>query len=167
MRFLLKTSDVCATATNWVATAMAIVMMVSLVLQIFFRYVVGRALIWSEELALFLFTWIILLIMSSGVREGLHVGMTLLRDTLPRRARRTLDAATVLASLIFGISLAWAGHQYLDATLGQVSAAVRYPIEALHSATLVSGVLIILHACARLIEVIGNTGNERAGDKPG
>ncbi|MCB9946938.1 MAG: TRAP transporter small permease [Rhodospirillaceae bacterium] len=129
---------------------MAVVMMASLILQIIFRYLIGHALIWSEELAMFLFTWVALLAGSLGVRDGFHVRLTLFLDLLAKPVRPWAERLIVLLVGAFGAALAWSGYLYLDATLGQVSAAVRYPIEALHSAAPAAGVLIVLHALARL-----------------
>jgi TRAP-type C4-dicarboxylate transport system permease small subunit len=139
-----------ARLTGWLVVAMAATMMGALVLQIVFRYGVGQALVWSEELALFLFTWIVLLTGSLGVREDFHVRLTLVSAALPAGLQRWLSRALTLVIVGFGAALAFSGHRYLDATLGQVSAAVRYPIEALHAAAPVCGWLIVLHGLARL-----------------
>ena len=140
-----------ARLTGWLVVTMAAIMMGALVLQIVFRYGIGQALVWSEELALFLFTWIVLLAGSLGVREDFHVRLTLVSAALPAGLERWLSRVLTLAVLGFGVALAYSGHRYLDATLGQVSAAVRYPIEALHAAAPVCGWLIALHALARLL----------------
>ena len=99
---------------------------------------------------MFLFTWVALLAGSLGVREGFHVRLTLLLTLLPPPARAGAERLIVLAVAVFGLCLAYAGWLYLDATLGQVSAAVRYPIEALHLSAPVCGALILVHALARL-----------------
>ncbi len=153
MRALLLTfSAGIARATGVVVVAMTAVCMASLILQVFSRYVLGSALIWTEELALFLFTWIVLLAGSLGVREGFHVRLTLLLDLLPAAARRQAERLINALFGLFGLLLLVSGWRYVEATLGQVSAAVRYPIEALHLAAPVAGVLIVVHALARVAE---------------
>jgi len=49
---LLRLCNLAAAVARWAATGMAFVMVVALLLQIFFRYVVGHALTGSEEIAL-------------------------------------------------------------------------------------------------------------------
>jgi TRAP-type C4-dicarboxylate transport system permease small subunit len=150
MRIIETISVIAAHVTRWLVIGAAAVMIVSLILQIFFRYVIGSSLVWSEELALFLFTWVVLLAGSLGVREGFHVRLTLFCNLLPPRAKRALDLVTHLIAGTFGGLVLFSGYRYLDSTLGQVSAAVRYPIEYLHAAAPVCGALIVLHTLAHL-----------------
>lgn len=150
MHFIEGLSSFAARLTRWIVIGAAAVMIISLILQIFFRYVVGSSLVWSEELALFLFTWVVLLAGSLGVRENFHVRLTLFIDLLPPRAKWAFNLIIHLIAGLFGGLVAFSGYHYLDATLGQVSAAVRYPIELLHAAAPVCGALIVLHTLANL-----------------
>lgn len=131
---------------------MATMCMASLIYQVFTRYFLGNAAAWTEELALFLFTWIVLLAGSLGVREGFHVRLTLFLDWLPQTLRAWIDRFISILVLGFGVALLMSGIDYLDRTMGQVSAAVRYPIEALTLAGPVAGALIVLHALPKLID---------------
>ena len=160
IRGLILTSDLAARVTRAVVVAMAALCMGSLILQVFSRYVLGNTFIWTEEAALFLFTWIVLLAGSLGVRDGFHVRLSLLLNLLPRRARRLAEAAIMVLVGLFGGVLAWAGARYVEATMGHVSAAVRYPIEALHLAAPVCGALIVVHAVAALAEFVTGAGAE-------
>lgn len=147
-------SRIAGRATVAVVIAMTVVMTVALVLQVLFRYALGQALSWSEELALLMFTWTVLLTGSLGVREGFHVALTLLADRLRPNARRHLEQLILVMVTVFGGYLAGSGWEFLDGTRGQQSAAVGYPIELLHSAAMVSGGLIVLHGLARLLAPI-------------
>ncbi|WP_420394196.1 TRAP transporter small permease [Acuticoccus sp.] len=146
-----RASALAARASAVLIVAMTAACMGSLVLQVVMRYFVGQATSWTEELALFLFTWIVLLAGSLGVREGFHVRLTLLVGALPAGLRRPLERLTSLLVLAFGLLLVVSGVDYVDRTLGQVSAAVRFPIELLHAAAPVAGALVALHALARLL----------------
>lgn len=144
-------SRIAARATVVLVIAMTVVMTLSLVLQVVFRYAVGQALSWSEELALLMFTWTVLLTGSLGVREGFHVALTLLPDRLGPKGKDVLDRVILVAILVFGVYLTRSGIDFVDGTLGILSAAVGYPIELLHVAAPVAGALIVLHALARLL----------------
>ncbi|HAE47058.1 MAG: TRAP transporter permease DctQ [Tistrella sp.] len=152
MSALLQTlSRGLARVTGWVIVAITTVMMVSLILQVFSRYVLGQGFTWTEELALFLFTWVVLLAATTAIRDDGHVRLQLVIDLLPGAARRIWMRVLTLAVLIFCVVFAVTGAEYVSATLGQVSAAVQYPIEALHMAAPVAGVLGAIHALARLL----------------
>lgn len=150
-RLLETVSDLFARLTRGLAVAMSAVMIVCLLLQIFFRYALSSPLTWTEELAVLMFAWVVMLMGSLGVREDFHVRLTLLLDRIPDSARQWVEQATLAAILVFGVLLAVAGYHYVEGTLGVVSAAIGFPIEALHLAAPVCGVLIVLHAAARLL----------------
>ena len=150
-RVLKPVSDIVVRVTGYAVIAMTVVTMTSLILQVFSRYVLAHTFVWTEELALFLFTWLVLLTASIGVARGTHVRLTILLDALPDKARAAMERLIDLLVLVFGLAFAWAGHEYVDATLGQVSAAVNYPIVWLHAAAPVAGALIAFHALVRLL----------------
>ena len=72
-------------------------------------------------------------------------------DRISDSARLWVERVTLAAILGFGVLLAIAGYDYVEGTLGVVSAAIGFPIEALHLAAPVCGALIVLHAAARLL----------------
>jgi len=150
-RLVEAASRLAGRATVVLVTVMAVVMTAALVLQVVFRYLFGQALSWSEELALLMFTWTVLLTGSLGVREGFHVALTLLPDRLGPAGRRWLERLILVLVTVFGGYLAQAGWAFYDGTTGQLSAAVGYPIELLHSSAMVAGGLVALHGAARLL----------------
>lgn len=150
IRLVDGASRLAARATVGVVIVMTVVMTITLVLQVVFRYALGQALSWSEELALLLFTWTVLLAGSLGVRENFHVALTLLPDRFGPAGRRWLERLILVLVTLFGVYLARSGWDFYDGTTGQLSAAVGYPIEYLHSAAMVAGGLVTLHGLARL-----------------
>lgn len=146
-----KASDWAARITRVVVVLMTVICISSLILQVFTRYFLGSAASWTEELALLLFTWIVLLAGSLGVRDGFHVRLTLVLDIMPEPMRVWAERVIVALILIFGAVLLVSGIDYVARTLGQVSAAVRYPIQVLTTAAPAAGALIVLHALPRLL----------------
>lgn len=138
--------------TGVAVVCMMAVAMLSLNYQVFTRYILGRSASWSEELAMFLFTWLVLLVGSLGIREKFHVRLTFILDLFPVKIRFALEKLLHLLTFGFGIVFAYSGVHYVQETVGQVSAAVRYPIECLHAAAPVAGVLISIHALAHLFQ---------------
>jgi TRAP-type C4-dicarboxylate transport system permease small subunit len=151
-RALRRINDLLAAATRVVVVAAVVVMLASLAAQVVMRYVFGMALTWSEELTLLLFSWVVLLMSALGVREGFHVRMDLIVGHLPPRAQASLARAIELAVLAAGSFLCWQGWRYFAETRGTVSAAIAYPIELLHLAAPVGGLLIAAFALERLVD---------------
>lgn len=74
-------------------------MVVIILLQVFFRYVLGNALPWPEEAARFLMLWATGLMVATAFRRGGFVAIEIVVRMLPRMA------ATLLALVLLGISL--------------------------------------------------------------
>ncbi len=129
----------------------AVVMMVSLLLGVFYRYVLQSALPWSGELALLAFTWTVFLIGSVMVRDGGHVRIAMLVERLPRPWDGVLERLIQALVLAFGVVMLWTGWRYALFTVGQVSPAIRYPLWWLNAAVPVSGALIVFHALVLLL----------------
>lgn len=120
--------------------------------QVAMRYGFGAPPPWSEELALLMFSWLTIGGLAYGVREGFHVALDI-EALLPKPLRQFQSKILDLAALFFGLYLAWAGWRFVDLTLGEKSAAIRYPIELLHSLPVVSGALMALFAFGQLVGV--------------
>lgn len=129
----------------------AVVMLAALCWQVAARYVLSEPSIWSEELAVLLFSWTVLGGLALGVREGWHVRLTLLPDALPPAARTWLERATDLLTSALGAFLAWSGWRFLDMTSGSFSAAIGYPTEILNAMGPASGALVALFALERAV----------------
>jgi len=128
-----------------------IVMLACIVVQVVMRYVVGKTLSWSEELAVLMFAWATLGGLALGVREGFHVRLDLLIGYLPDGVRRWAERAIELLTAVFGAYLLWSGTRFYEMTGGSVSAAIGYPIEFLHVLAPIAGGMICLFAIERMI----------------
>jgi TRAP-type C4-dicarboxylate transport system permease small subunit len=140
-------------------------MLACIVLQVVMRYIVGRALSWSEELALLMFAWATLGGLALGVREGFHVRLDLLIGTLQPAARTRAERAINLATAAFGAYLAWSGVRFFEITGGSVSAAIAYPIELLHGLAPATGALIFLFALQRALRGAPDVRTDQVQDR--
>jgi TRAP-type C4-dicarboxylate transport system permease small subunit len=70
-------------------------------LQVITRFVIKMPLPWTEEVARFLFIWMVFLGSAVGVRKVLHYRIVMLIDTLPEKARSILDVFVTLFILVF------------------------------------------------------------------
>lgn len=136
---------------KFTAVTLVLLMLFALAAQVFLRYVFGKSLSWSEELALLGFAWVIVISTSIGVRRMTHARMDLLINVLPVAIHKWLERLISLLLLALGIFIAYAGWGYLQETRGSTSAAVGFPIELLYAAAPVFGVLIALFSFERLM----------------
>ena len=149
----------CARLTGWVVVAMAAVLILSLLVSIFFRYVVGSALSWPEEISLMLFAWVVLLMGSLGVREGFHARLTILVTRLPSPLRRTLDFLVYCVIGAFGLVLVHSGRDLVERTAEHLTPTLRLPLDWVNYSAPVCGALIVLHSIYRLFNPVREDGS--------
>jgi TRAP-type C4-dicarboxylate transport system permease small subunit len=140
----------CGRVTTIAVIVTAVLLVLCLLVSIFFRYIIGYALSFPEELSMLLFAWLILLTGSLGVRDGFHVHLTFVINMLPSIIRKVLTRLITLAITVFGGVLVYSGQDLVVRTAGDLSATIRYPIEILYYPAPICGALIIIHGLSHL-----------------
>ncbi len=100
----------------WLSASGLVLMTVVIGWQVWGRYVLNDTPNWSERLSLFLMIYFILFAAATGVREGFHLGLVVIRDALPKRARRMVGLLINLIVGGFGCGMVWFGAQTAAAT---------------------------------------------------
>jgi len=142
----------CARGTTVAVLTIAVSLVLCLLISIFFRYVVGYALSFPEELSMLLFAWLVLLAGSLGVREGFHVRLTIVTNRLPLLMQKSLGYMVTSGITVFGGILVYSGQDLVARTAGDLSATLRYPIELLYYPAPICGALIIIHSLSHLFK---------------
>lgn len=137
-------------AVQTLAILSAVVMIGSLVLGVFFRYVMQNSLSWSDEAAMLCFSWLIFLTAALMVRENGHVRIELVEAIIPQKAYYLLGEIVWIVIALVGLYMAWTGFQFISLTMGQTSPAMRYPIWLRDASLPIGGVLITLYALLNL-----------------
>jgi C4-dicarboxylate transporter DctQ subunit len=89
------------------------------------RYIFNASLIWSLEVVLVLFAWLVLFGIAYGFKMTSHLGVDALTNMLPRRGRRVAGIISAVLCVFFGILLLkgawdyWAPFAELPRTTGR------------------------------------------------
>lgn len=75
-------------------------MVITILIQVFFRYVLNDALAWTEELARFLMLWMVGLMAPTAFRHGGFVSIDMVSRFLPARLALILSLAMALVSAV-------------------------------------------------------------------
>ena len=79
-------------------------MLLMILAQVFYRYVLNDSLAWTEELAKYLMVWVACLVAPWAYRENLNVSMEMFADALPSGLRRVTEVIiTLLVIMISGM----------------------------------------------------------------
>ena len=87
-----------------------LVMFISVLVQIFFRYVLNSPLTWTEESSRYSFIWIVLLGAAFAVRKKEHVVMEVLVNRFPGHVRKTISFGMnvmILIALLYLLPISW------------------------------------------------------------
>ena len=140
-----------ARLTGGAMVALASGLVISLLISIFYRYVIGRALSWPEEISLMIFAWLTLLAGSLGVRNRFHVRLTIFTSRLSPVAAVWMERLTLAAVAAFGAALAYSGYDMLQRTAHHLTPTLRLPLDYVNYSAPVCGTLIFLHSLAHLL----------------
>ena len=132
------------------ALRLAMVLLITMVIIVFtnvvLRYGFSSGIRWSEEVALIIVIWFTFIAMALGVKENLHINITVLPKKLPRIFNDVLNILKYVLEIFIGIILFYygigltqnAGRSRLPAT--GISNAINYIIVP------IAAVFIILYA---------------------
>lgn len=110
-----------------------------LAVQVFMRYVMQASLTWSEELARYIFVWLIYMGISYGAKIMKHIRIEAAVLLLPQKGQRYVEIVgdvLFLGFALFIVYTSW-GIVQKQLMLGQTSPAIQMPMWMLYSAPLV------------------------------
>lgn len=139
------------------------VMVIIILLQVFFRYVLGNALAWPEEAARFLMLWMTGLMAPTAFRRGGFVSIEMLTRLLPTAMSAILSLLLLglsLTVMIVGVKIGWGEMMGLGGRFATDS--LHYPTAFDFSswekvpkrwmmASLVVGLTLLISVCIELI----------------
>ncbi len=143
-RSLVRTIEVAVMA------AMAVVSVVVIV-EVILRYTLGETLVVTEELSRYLMVWVAFLGSVLLMRERGHIAAEGLGGWFGPLGRRVLAVVADLLSLVFLLTLTWAGLQTLPGQLDQYLTTINIPIFWFYLAIPVGSGLMALAIVARLL----------------
>jgi TRAP-type C4-dicarboxylate transport system permease small subunit len=128
-----------ARVLSWLLVLSVAVLMIPVSLQIFSRYTqLIPAYIWTEEMARFLFIWMVMIGAMIGVREGSHFEVDVWPDLGPK-ATAALQLAGGVFVLLFAFVFVWAGSEFTRFAWNRVSELADLPLWMIHVAWPITG----------------------------
>ncbi|HXF16933.1 MAG TPA: TRAP transporter small permease [Burkholderiales bacterium] len=128
----------------WLLVGTVAILIVPVTLQILSRFTgLIPSYIWTEELARFMFIWMVMIGAMIGVREGTHFEV----DLLPRlgiRANALLRMVSQAFVLIFALVFVWWGIQFTRFGWDQLSEIAELPMWTIFVAWPVVGITSVL-----------------------
>ena len=118
--------------------------------QVFFRYVLGYSLYWSEEAMRYLFIWVVFLGLGPTLRHKGHVALEIIPNSLGGRARFWLERLTLVLVLIFCLVLTWYGGIVTVKTFRYLSPAMEISLAFIYGPLPLGGLAAIFYTLEQI-----------------
>ena len=159
MRILKRILANVNTFTEYLVSALLVLMVVVVFLQVIFRFVLHASLPWSEELSRYILVWLSFLGAAIGVRKGAHIGVEVVVSLFPKTLKVAATLFVHAVSMVFFSLLIFYGWRILGVVGRQLSPAMEWSMAIPYSAICVGGVLMLAYALEHAVDVA--TGKER------
>lgn len=132
LNILIKPLSAINTLALKVGSAIAIVaiaaMVVAILVQVFFRYIIGDALPWPDEFARFCMLWMTGLMAPTAYRQGGFVAIDMLSAVLGKRSAAALSLLLLVISLLVLIMGVKLGLKHVNSGKLFSSASLKVPL---------------------------------------
>lgn len=120
-------------------------------LQIVLRFF-DNPISWAEELARYLFVWVIYLSISYAIRDDRHIRILAVLSLLPRLGQVICLIISDLIFLGYSVLVVYYGSVIIESSLalGQISSGLEIPVATLYSSIVLGGALNIIRLLQRI-----------------
>jgi TRAP-type C4-dicarboxylate transport system permease small subunit len=147
-----KLSEVSEKAVCYTLTVMMAVMTITIIIQVFLRYIFSYSLSWSEEVARYLMIWVAFLGGSLALKKGLHLGVELVVSRLHQGVKRWVLLFSQLLIFLFLLSLTIGGTTLTWAVRDQSSPALLFSMSLAYLSAPVGGLFMAIQSFHLLIK---------------
>ena len=138
-------------AVETVVVTLVALMVGTLAIQVFWRFVVRDPPSWTEEFARYAFVWITFLGAAVAYRRGTHIVVDTVLHLLPARVRVALvwvvDALVIVALVVLVVQ----GLAIVEATSNVRATMLQVPMSTIYAAVPVSAALMLAYAVERIV----------------
>ena len=148
---------------SWLLAAAVAILIIPVSLQIFSRYTaLIPSYIWTEEMARFLFIWMVMIGAMVGIRESTHFEV----DVWPRLGPRGAALLKIVSSVFvlgFALVFVWWGWQFTRFAWNRTSELADLPLWLIHIAWPLTGLSWLLFQGEHLIKAVRVLTGAKAG----
>ena len=147
-----KLSEVSEKTVYYTLIVMMAVMTITIIIQVFLRYVFSYSLSWSEEVARYLMIWVAFLGGSLALKRGLHIGVELVVTRLDQGLKRWVLLFSQFLIFLFLVSLTIGGMELTWAVRDQRSPALLFSMSLAYLSAPIGGLFMAIQSFHLLIK---------------
>lgn len=147
-------SNMLESVLKWLVIVANAVMLLLVFAQVITRYVFGYTPDFGEELARYLFVWLVFLSMPLVAKHGGHMCIETITNMLQGKARKNLNIVADLVCAIFLAIMVWQGILIVDRMSFQTSPAMEIPMSYVYVVIPFGCAVMLLYVLMNLVETI-------------
>jgi len=151
-----KFIDILCKVLDFICITLMLAMVAVVFYQVIMRQIFDNAPAWSEEVSLIMKAWFVYLGVAIGLKEDLHIGITMLVSRLPKKIMFAVEL--VVSALILFLSGLFFHYGYSLANFVRANSlpATGTSVSVFYFAIATAGVLMILIGLLRIAKQIVN-----------
>ena len=127
-------------------------MSIIIFVQVVMRYVFHSSLTWSEEMARYLFVWLVLITSTYAFGKRDHMCISYLKDKLPLKGQRMVNILIEAITFFFAAAIMIYGGVRISAMqMVQLDSVLKIPTGLIYSIIPISGVGIAFYSLCNLM----------------
>ncbi len=128
-----------------------VTMVLIIVVQVGFRYLLASPISWSEEVAILMLVWFGMLSVATAVYRHSHMAISIIWDHLPKKGQYWLDVVVQLLILIFALNITLNSSLLITMVDDQILPASGILRSYLYLAPMVAGGLMTINSIGNLL----------------
>ncbi|MBA2780078.1 TRAP transporter small permease [Billgrantia kenyensis] len=137
---------------GWVLAGLLLMMTILIFWQVFARFVVGRPLYFSDEIARFSMIWLTFLGAGYAYRKGALISVDILLEYAGKKLSCLLRIAIILCSALFALIMITYGYELMDRVSSQTAPSTRISMMWPYMAVPAGGVVILINSIGLLLD---------------
>ncbi len=129
------------------------IMIGSIGLSVFCRYVLQMPLSWTEEVVLLCMVWVVFLGASIATKHKGHIVIDILLTVFPHKLARALEALGLSVVMAVLALLGWQGILLIEATRDVATTALGIPTMYIYAAAPTAALLMFIHSGRHLLSM--------------
>lgn len=121
-------------------------------IAVWYRYVLGAPLSWTEQISRILFVWLTFVGAAVLYRSKLHIAIDMMVHMLPKPLQHIVYWINEALTLFLAVMLLWFGGRLSLTTMGQTFGALEISPATFYLAAPVTAALIILYWFEKLVD---------------
>lgn len=104
------------------------IMIILIIIQVFFRYVIGQPLVATQEIVRYSMVWVVMLGSTVAIRNRSHIRVSFFVDLLPKKIKKIIVFLGYIMVVIFSLILVFNGWNLTLRAMAQMATSTKIPL---------------------------------------